>query len=110
MCFVGSALNVSLHDVSAGTAIALSLMMHASPFLYSLALVKRKLLEEHIADDWSGFLHCTVCSEYARGDNRFVSTRGVAWTADGSGSVVGGIIITVTRECAHPAPPAASKH
>ena len=57
ICFIGSALNVYFRDVSAAMPIALSLLMYASPVIYPLALVKRKLLEEHIAGDWSDSLY-----------------------------------------------------
>ena len=57
ICFIGSALNVYFRDISAAMPIALSLLMYASPVIYPLSLVKRKLLEEHIAGDWSNFLY-----------------------------------------------------
>jgi lipopolysaccharide transport system permease protein len=57
ICFAGAALNVYFRDVSAALPIALSLLMYASPVMYPLSLVKRKLLEEQIAGDSSGFLY-----------------------------------------------------
>jgi len=57
ICFAGAALNVYFRDVSAALPIALSLLMYASPVIYPLTLVKRKLLEEQIAGDWSGLLY-----------------------------------------------------
>ena len=57
ICFAGAALNVYFRDISAAMPIALSLLMYASPVIYPLSLVKRKLLDEHIAGDWSGLLY-----------------------------------------------------
>jgi lipopolysaccharide transport system permease protein len=57
ICFAGAALNVYFRDVSAAIPVALSLLMYASPVIYPLSLVKRKLLEEQIAGDWSGMLY-----------------------------------------------------
>jgi len=57
ICFAGAAVNVYFRDVSAALPIALSLLMYASPVIYPLSLVKRKLLEEQIAGDWSGLLY-----------------------------------------------------
>ena len=53
ICFAGAALNVYFRDVSALLPAALSLLMYASPIIYPLDLVKRKLLDEKIAGDWS---------------------------------------------------------
>lgn len=55
--FAGAALNVYFRDVSAALPIALSLLMYASPVIYPLSLVKQKLLEQHIAGDWSESLY-----------------------------------------------------
>ena len=57
ICFAGAALNVYFRDVSAALPVALSLAMYASPVIYPLSLVKRKLLEEQIAGDWSTILY-----------------------------------------------------
>ena len=57
LCFIGAAVNVYFRDVSNAMPIALSLLMYASPVIYPLSLVKRKLLEEHIAGDRSGLLY-----------------------------------------------------
>lgn len=57
ICFVGAALNVYFRDIAAAVPVALSLLMYASPVIYPLSLVKRKLLQEHIAGDWSDFLY-----------------------------------------------------
>jgi lipopolysaccharide transport system permease protein len=53
LSLAGAALNVYFRDVSAALPVALSLLMYASPVIYPLALVKRKLLDEQIAGDWS---------------------------------------------------------
>jgi lipopolysaccharide transport system permease protein len=55
--FAGAALNVYFRDISAALPVALSLLMYASPVIYPLSLVKRKLLEEQIAGDWSTLLY-----------------------------------------------------
>jgi lipopolysaccharide transport system permease protein len=57
ICFVGSAVNVHFRDVGAAIPVALSLLMFASPVMYPLSLVKRKLLEEQIAGDWSNLFY-----------------------------------------------------
>jgi lipopolysaccharide transport system permease protein len=57
ICFVGAALNVHFRDISAAMPVALSLLMYASPVIYPLSLVKRKLLEEQVAGDWSNLLY-----------------------------------------------------
>jgi lipopolysaccharide transport system permease protein len=57
ICFAGAALNVYFRDVSAALPVALSLLMYASPVIYPLSLVKRKLLQEQIAGDWSDLLY-----------------------------------------------------
>jgi len=57
ICFIGSALNVYFRDVSAAIPIALQLLMYASPVIYPLSLVRGKLLEEHIAGEWSNVLY-----------------------------------------------------
>jgi len=62
ICFLGSALNVYFRDVSAAMPVALSLLMYASPVIYPLSLVKRKLLDERIAGDWSGVLYTLYTS------------------------------------------------
>jgi lipopolysaccharide transport system permease protein len=57
ICLAGAALNVYFRDVGAALPVALSLLMYASPIIYPLSLVKRKLLEEQIAGDWSNLLY-----------------------------------------------------
>jgi lipopolysaccharide transport system permease protein len=55
--FAGAALNVYFRDVSAALPIAMSLLMYASPVIYPLSLVKRKLLEDHIAGSASEWIY-----------------------------------------------------
>ena len=57
ICFVGAALHVHFRDIGAALPIALSLLMYASPVIYPLSLVKRTLVEQQIAGDWSNFLY-----------------------------------------------------
>ena len=57
ICFVGAAVNVHFRDIGAAMPVALSLLMYASPVIYPLSLVKRKLLEEQVAGDWSNLLY-----------------------------------------------------
>lgn len=57
ICLVGAALNVYFRDVSAALPVALSLLMYASPIIYPLSLVRRKLLDEQMAGDWSHVLY-----------------------------------------------------
>lgn len=60
--FAGAALNVYFRDVSAALPVVLSLLMYASPVIYPLSLVKRKLLDERIAGDWSEVLYTVYTS------------------------------------------------
>lgn len=52
----GSALNVYMRDVSQLVPMGLSLMMYASPIIYPLDLVRKKLVVEASAGAWSDFL------------------------------------------------------
>lgn len=54
---VGAALNVYSRDVSQMVPLALSLLMYASPIMYPLSLVKKKLLVEQAGGDWSNALY-----------------------------------------------------
>ena len=54
---VGAALNVYSRDVAQFVPLALSLLMYASPIMYPLALVKKKLIEEQAAGEWSDVLY-----------------------------------------------------
>lgn len=55
--FLGSAANVYARDVSSAMPILFNLLMYASPVIYPLSLVEKKLLIEHAAGDWSSFLY-----------------------------------------------------
>jgi lipopolysaccharide transport system permease protein len=57
ICFVGAAVYVHFRDIGAALPVLLSLLMYASPVMYPLSLVRRKLLDEHSAGDWSGVLY-----------------------------------------------------
>ena len=52
----GSAVNVYFRDMGQALPVLLSLLMYASPVIYPLSLVKKKLLEEQAAGDWSDTL------------------------------------------------------
>lgn len=53
----GSAVNVYFRDMGQALPVVLSLLMYASPVIYPLSLVKKKLLEEQAAGDWSNTLY-----------------------------------------------------
>ncbi len=53
----GAALNVYYRDVATALPVAFSLLMYASPVIYPLSLVKKKLLVEQGAGEWSDFLY-----------------------------------------------------
>ena len=55
--FFGSALNVYYRDVSQALPVILSLMMYMSPIIYPLSLVKKKLITEQAAGEWSDSLY-----------------------------------------------------
>ncbi len=55
--FFGAAMNVYFRDVSQLLPVALSLLMYGSPVMYPLSLVKKKLLEEQAAGNWSNDLY-----------------------------------------------------
>jgi lipopolysaccharide transport system permease protein len=52
----GAAANVYYRDVSTALPVLLSLAMYASPVIYPLSLVKKTLLENQAAGEWSNFL------------------------------------------------------
>lgn len=54
---VGAAINVYYRDVGQALPVVLSLMMYASPVIYPLSLVKKTLLEEQAAGNWSDLLY-----------------------------------------------------
>lgn len=53
LALIGAALNVYSRDIAQLVPLALSLLMYASPIMYPLELVKKKLLIEQAAGDWS---------------------------------------------------------
>jgi len=55
--FFGAALNVYYRDVAQALPVALSLLMYGSPVIYPLDLVKKKLLVEQAAGQWSNDLY-----------------------------------------------------
>ena len=57
IAFAGAAANVYYRDVRTVLPVVLSLVMYASPIIYPLMLVERKLVEEQAAGDWSNFLY-----------------------------------------------------
>lgn len=54
--FAGAAANVYYRDVTSLLPVALSLLMYLSPVIYPLDLVRRKLLEQQAAGEWSELL------------------------------------------------------
>jgi len=57
LSFFGASLNVYYRDMGQALPVALSLLMYASPVIYPLSLVRRKLLVEQAAGDWSDTLY-----------------------------------------------------
>lgn len=57
VALTGAALNVFYRDVTTMLPILLQLLMYASPVIYPMSLVQRKLLVEHVAGDWSDTLY-----------------------------------------------------
>jgi lipopolysaccharide transport system permease protein len=53
----GSAINVTYRDIGVALPVAISFLMYASPVIYPLSLVEKKLLVEQAAGDWSNFLY-----------------------------------------------------
>lgn len=51
--FLGSAANVYARDISSAMPILFNLLMYASPIIYPLALVHKKLIIDQAAGDWS---------------------------------------------------------
>ena len=56
VALAGAAMNVFYRDVGTMLPLLLQLMMYASPLIYPLALVEKKLLVDHVAGGWSEFL------------------------------------------------------
>lgn len=57
LSFFGAALNVYYRDIAQALPVALSLLMYASPVIYPLSLVQKKLLVEQAAGEWSNILY-----------------------------------------------------
>ncbi len=57
LSLVGSAVNVYVRDIGQMIPLALSLVMYASPIIYPLSLVQKKLLTEQGAGEWSNVLY-----------------------------------------------------
>jgi lipopolysaccharide transport system permease protein len=56
IAFVGAAINVYYRDIGQALPVLLSLLMYASPVIYPLSLVRKTLLEEQAAGEWSDLL------------------------------------------------------
>jgi lipopolysaccharide transport system permease protein len=54
---VGAAFHVYFRDIGAALPTLLSLLMYLSPVIYPLSLVKRVLLEQRVAGDWSELVY-----------------------------------------------------
>ena len=54
---VGAAMNVYYRDVTTALPVALSLLMYASPVIYPLSLVKKTLIVNQAAGEWSNILY-----------------------------------------------------
>jgi lipopolysaccharide transport system permease protein len=57
VAFTGAALNVFYRDVGTMLPIVLQLMMYASPVIYPMSLVHKKLVDDQVAGAWSPFLY-----------------------------------------------------
>ncbi|MBW1793692.1 MAG: ABC transporter permease [Deltaproteobacteria bacterium] len=53
----GAAMNVYYRDITSALPVLLSLLMYASPVIYPLSLVKKTLLVNHAAGEWSNILY-----------------------------------------------------
>lgn len=53
----GAALNVYYRDVGHLLPVGINLLMYASPVIYPLSLVHKKLIVEQAAGEWSGWLY-----------------------------------------------------
>ena len=54
---IGSAINVYYRDITSVLPVALSLLMYASPVIYPLSLVRKTLLVNQAAGEWSNILY-----------------------------------------------------
>ena len=57
ICFAGAAMNVYYRDMTQLVPLLLSILMYATPVIYPISLVHKKLLEEQAAGEWSGVLY-----------------------------------------------------
>lgn len=57
IALAGAAMNVYYRDVSTALPVIISVLMYASPIIYPLELVKKKLLVNQAAGDWSEALY-----------------------------------------------------
>ncbi len=57
LSFFGAAVNVYYRDMGQALPVILSLMMYASPVIYPLNLVQKKLIMEQSAGEWSNTLY-----------------------------------------------------
>lgn len=57
LSFIGAAVNVYYRDVGQALPVALSLLMYASPVIYPLSLVQKRLVEQEGAGEWSNLLY-----------------------------------------------------
>jgi lipopolysaccharide transport system permease protein len=94
--FAGAALNVYFRDVGAAVPVALSLMMYVSPIVYPLSLVKRKLLDEHIAGDWSQVLYTLYIANPLAGIIDSFQGVVLAGTDPDALTLLPGMIVTAT--------------
>lgn len=56
IAFAGAAINVYYRDIGQAMPVLLSLLMYASPVIYPLSLVKKTLIEDRAAGEWSDLL------------------------------------------------------
>ena len=59
--FFGAAMNVYYRDVTSFLPVAVSLLMYCSPIIYPLSLVKKTLLVNQAAGEFSGLLYKIYC-------------------------------------------------
>ena len=55
--FIGAAWNVYYRDIGAAVPMLLTVLLYVSPIIYPLELVKRKLLVQRAAGEWSELLY-----------------------------------------------------
>ena len=94
--FAGAALYVYSRDIGSILPVALSLLMYASPVMYPLALVKRKLLDERLAGDWSEFLYTVYTANPLAGIIDAFQRTVLVGTAPDFGALIAGAVLIVT--------------